>query len=164
MEGDAPVSRIVVIGFDSEDEAHAALQTLREVEKAGEIKFEGTAVVAMDEHGKVHVKNDTSAATTTGAVVGGVMGGLLFVVFPIAGIAAGAAVGAGLAAVTAKGVSSRFRDEIAAELTPGTAALFLEIKDADADAAILSLQQYHGRVIQTTLDAETEDQLRAALL
>jgi len=157
------MSRIVVIGFDSEDDARAALHTLRGVEKQGAIKFDDTAVVSMDEHGKVHVKNEASGAAEVGAAVGGIMGGLLFVVFPIAGIAAGAAVGAGLGAATGHGISGTFRDEIKAELTPGTSALFLQIQEANADIAIASLRQYHGRVIQTSLEAETEEALRAAL-
>jgi uncharacterized membrane protein len=157
------MSRIVVIGFDTDAEAHAALKTLRGVEKQGGIKFEDTAVVSMDAEGKVHVKNESSAATEVGAVVGGIMGGLLFVMFPIAGIAAGAAVGAGLGAATGQGIDGKFVDEIKAALTPGTSALFLQIQEANGDMAIASLRQYHGRVIQTSLEAETEEALRQAL-
>lgn len=157
------MSRIVVIGFDSETDARAALHTLRGVEKQGGIKFEDTAIVSMDEHGKVHVKNEASAPAEVGAVVGGMMGGMLLVVFPIAGIALGAAAGAGIGAAAGQGISGKFRDEIKAELTPGTSALFLQIQEANADIAIASLRQYHGRVIQTSLDAETEDALKSAL-
>ena len=157
------MSRIVVIGFDTEDDARAALRTLRGVEKQGGVKLEDTAIVAMDVDGKVHVRNESSAATEVGAVVGGMMGGLLFAVFPIAGIAAGAAVGAGLGAATGQGISGTFRDEVKAELTPGTSALFLQIQEANADLSIASLRAYHGRVIQTSLEPETEEALRQAL-
>jgi uncharacterized membrane protein len=157
------MSRIVVIGFDSEADAHAALHTLRGLEKEGGIKFEDTAVVAMDEHGKVHVKNEASAAAEVGAVVGGIMGGMLLVVFPVAGIALGAAAGAGIGASLGQGIDGKFVDEIKAELTPGTSALFLQIQEANAEMAIASLRQYHGRVIQTSLEPETEEALRAAL-
>jgi uncharacterized membrane protein len=157
------MSRIVVIGFDSEEEARAALHTLRNVEKQGGIKFEDTAIVAMDADGKVHVKNEASAATEVGAVVGGIMGGLLIVAFPIAGIALGAAAGAGIGAATGSGIDGKFVDEIKSQLTPGTSALFLQIQDANADMAIASLRAYHGRVIQTSLDEETEEALRSAL-
>lgn len=157
------MSRIVVIGFDSEADARAALATLRGVEKQGGIKFEDTAVVSMDEQGKVHVKNEASSATEVGAVVGGIVGGLVFVLFPIAGIAAGAAVGAGVGAAAGHGISGSFRDEITAQLTPGTSALFLQIQEANADMAIAALRQYHGRVIQTSLADETEEALRQAL-
>ena len=41
--------------------------------------------------------------------------------------------------------------------------MFLEIKDANADMAIAALRKYHGEVIQTSLDEETEEALKAAL-
>ena len=103
------MSRIVVIGFDSEADARAALHTLRGVEKQGGIKFEDTALVSMDEQGKVHVKNESSAATEVGAVVGGIMGGMLLVVFPVAGIALGAAAGAGIGASLGQGIDEMRR-------------------------------------------------------
>jgi uncharacterized membrane protein len=157
------MSRIVVIGFDTEEDARAALKTLRGVEKEGGIKFEDTAVVSMDAEGKVHVKNEASAATEVGAVVGGIMGGMLFVVVPVAGIALGAAAGAGIGAAMGTGIDGKFVDEIKAELTPGTSALFLQIQEANADMAIASLRKYHGRVIQTSLAEDTEESLRRAL-
>lgn len=157
------MSRIVVIGFDTEEDARAALHTLRGVEKQGGIKFEDTAVVSMDAEGKVHVKNEASAATEVGAVVGGIVGGLAVVVFPVAAIVIGAAMGAGIGAAANHGVPGEFVQEIRDQLTPGTSALFLEIQEANADMAIAALRTYHGRVIQTSLDTETEDALRAAL-
>jgi uncharacterized membrane protein len=161
--GEQPVSRIVVIGFDSDEDARAALQTLRGVEKQGGIKFEDTAIVSMDAEGKVRVKNEASAATEVGAVVGGIIGGLAVVVFPVAGIAIGAAMGAGIGAATGKGVPGEFVKEIKEQLTPGTSALFLQIQEANADMSIAALRQYHGRVIQTSLDDEVEEALRQAL-
>jgi uncharacterized membrane protein len=157
------MSRIVVIGFDTEDDARAALHTLRGVEKQGGIKFEDTAIVSMDDSGKVRVKNEASAATEVGAVVGGIVGGLAVVVFPVAGIAIGAAMGAGIGAATGKGVPGEFVDDIKKQLTPGTSALFLQVQEANADMAIAALRQYHGRVIETSLDEDTEEALRQAL-
>jgi uncharacterized membrane protein len=157
------MSRIVVIGFDTEEDARAALQTLRGVEKQRGIKFEDTAVVSMAADGNVSVKNESSAATEVGAVVGGIVGGLAVVVFPIAGIAIGAAMGAGIGAAAGKGVPGEFVKEIRDQLTPGTSALFLQIQEANADMAIAALRKYHGRVIQTSLEEETEEALRRAL-
>ena len=37
------------------------------------------------------------------------------------------------------------------------------IKDANADATIPALRRYHGEVIQTTLDEDTESALRDAM-
>ncbi len=157
------MSQFVVIGFDSEGDAFAALKTLRSVEKEGGIKFEDTAVVSHHEDGTMEVKNEASSTTKIGAVVGGALGGLVFFMFPVAGIALGAAAGAGIGAMVGTGVDGKFVDDVKAKLPPGKSALFLVIKDADADMAIAALRRFHGEVIQTTLNEETEEALRDAL-
>jgi uncharacterized membrane protein len=157
------MSRIVVIAFDTEEQAREAMATLRGVEKQGGISFEDTAIVVHHADGKMEVKNEASSATETGAVVGGLIGGVVFIVFPVAGIALGALAGAGVGASMGKGVDGKFVKEVEASLPAGKSALFLEIKSADADMAIASLRKYHGEVIQTSLDEETEEALRAAL-
>ncbi len=157
------MSRIVVISFDTEDQAREALASLRGIEKQGGIKFEDTAVITHKADGSFDVKNEASSATEAGAVVGGVIGGLVFFVFPVAGIALGALAGAGVGAAMGTGIDGNFVKEVEAKLQPGKSALFLEIKSADADMAIASLRKYHGEVIQTSLDEETEEALKAAL-
>jgi uncharacterized membrane protein len=157
------MSQVVAIAFDSEDDARNALKSLRGLEQAGQIKFEDTAIVVHRADLEYEVKNEASSATETGAVVGAVLGGLLFVVFPLAGIALGAAAGAGVGAAMSSGVDGKFVDEVKANLPAGKSALFLVIKDANADATIPALRRYHGEVIQTSLDDDTEQALRQAL-
>ena len=110
--------------------------------------------------GSFDVKNEASSATEAGAVVGGLIGGLVFFVFPVAGIAIGAAAGAGIGAAMGQGVPGDFVKEVEAKLEAGKSALFLEIKEANADMAIAALRKYHGEVIQTSLDEETEEALQ----
>jgi uncharacterized membrane protein len=86
------MSDLIAITFDGADDAAAALHSVRSLEHEGRFKLEDTAVVTKDAEGKVHVKNEMSSGTETGAVVGAVLGGLLFVVFPVA-IVGGAIVG-----------------------------------------------------------------------
>jgi uncharacterized membrane protein len=157
------MSQIVVVSFDSEDDARSALKTLRGLEHGGAIRFEDTAIVVHHANGKVEVKNEVSGTTETGAVVGALLGGLLFVIFPLAGIALGAAAGAGIGAALGNGVDRKFVEDVKAQLPAGKSALFLVIKDTVADAVIPALRSYHGELIQTTLDSETEESLRQAL-
>ena len=157
------MSQVVALSFNSEDDARNALASLRGLEKAGQIHFEDTAIVAHGTDGEFAVKNEASGTTETGAVVGAVLGGLLFVVFPIAGIALGAAAGAGVGALLGNGVDGDFVKEVKEQLPPGKSALFLVIKDANADATIPALRRFHGEVIQTTLDEDTESALRDAM-
>jgi len=157
------MSQVVVVSFDSETDAQSALASLRGLEKEGQIHFEDTAIVVHDAGGKFQVKNEASGTTETGAVVGALLGGLLFVVFPIAGIALGAAAGAGVGALLGNGVDGKFVQEVKETLPAGKSALFLVIKDANADATIPALRRFHGEVIQTTLDDDTEKALRDAM-
>ena len=157
------MSQVVVVSFDTETDAQSAMASLRGLEKEGQIHFEDTAIVVHGADGKFQVKNEASGTTETGAVVGALIGGLLFVVFPIAGIALGAAAGAGVGALLGNGVDGKFVQEVKDTLPPGKSALFLVIKDANADATIPALRRFHGEVIQTTLDDDTEKALRDAM-
>jgi uncharacterized membrane protein len=157
------MSQVVVVSFDTETDAQSAMASLRGLEKEGQIHFEDTAIVVHGADGKFQVKNEASGTTETGAVVGALLGGLLFVVFPIAGIALGAAAGAGVGALLGNGVDGKFVQEVKETLPAGKSALFLVIKDANADATIPALRRFHGEVIQTTLDDDTEKALRDAM-
>ena len=157
------MSQVVAISFNSEGDARSALASLRGLEKAGQIHFEDTAIVVHETGGKYQVKNEASSTTEAGAVVGAVIGGLLFVMFPVAGIALGAAAGAGIGAALGNGVDGQFVKEVKEQLPEGKSALFLVVKDANADSTIPALRRYHGELIQTTLDEDTESALRDAL-
>ena len=157
------MSSVVAISFDSEGDARSALASLRSLEKEGQIAFEDTAVVVHGADGKLEVKNEASSATEGGAVVGAVIGGLVFFMFPVAGIALGAAAGAGIGAALGTGVDGKFVKEVKDTLPPGKSALFLQIKDANADATIPALRRYHGELLQTNLDEDTEEALSQAL-
>jgi uncharacterized membrane protein len=157
------MNQLIVIGFDHLDDARKAMQRLRELEREGRVQFEDTAIVERDPDGKAHVRNEVSGATETAAVIGAALGGVLSFVFPIAGIAVGAALGAAIGAAMGTGVSPDFVEDVKNTLTPGRSALFLVVRQADADAVIAALRDFEGDVIQTTLDSEAEEALRQAL-
>jgi uncharacterized membrane protein len=157
------MNQLLVMAFDHFDDARNALKGLRALEREGRIRFEDTAIVERDPDGTAHVKNEISGTTETAAAIGALIGGLVTFVFPPAGIAIGAAVGAAIGASLGTGVSGDFVDEIKTTLRPGRSALFLVVKQSDADATLAALRGYHGDVIQTTLDSEAEEALRQAL-
>ena len=157
------MSQLVVLGFDTEEQAHGALKALRGLEKEGRISFEDTAVITRDPDGKVHVKNEASGTTETGAVIGGIIGGFVTFMFPVAGIAIGAAAGAGIGAMVGNSIDGKFVDDVKEELEPGKSALFLLVKGADRAAALAVLRNFHGDVIQTTLEEDAEESIRQAL-
>jgi uncharacterized membrane protein len=157
------MSQLVVITFDDEEQAGRALQSIRQVERQGQLKINDTAVVVKDKQGRVHTKNEVSSATETGAVVGAIIGGILTFMFPPAGAAIGAAAGAGVGALMDQGVDGGFVREVQASLQPGTSALFVLAREGNPDAAIAALEPFKGKLLQTTLDSEAEESLRRAL-
>jgi uncharacterized membrane protein len=157
------MNQLVVVAFDHFDDAKTAMERLRSLERGGRIRFEDTAIVQRDPDGTAHVKNEVSGTTETATVVGAVIGGLVSFMFPLAGIAIGAALGAAVGVLLDRGVSRAFVDEVKTTLRPGRSALFLVVRESDADATLAALRSFHGDVIQTTLDSEAEEALRQAL-
>ena len=157
------MNQLVVVAFDHFDDARNALRSLRELERAGRIRFEDTALVERDPDGTAHVKNEVSGTTETATIVGTVIGGLITFAFPLVGMAIGAAAGAAIGAALDRGVSGSFIDDIKTTLRPGRSALFVVTKAVDADAVTAALRQFRGDVLQSTLSSEAEDALRQAL-
>jgi uncharacterized membrane protein len=157
------MNQLIVIGFDRIDDARQAMQRLRELEREGRVSFEDTAIVERELDGKAHVRNEVSGTTETASVLGAALGGVIAFAFPIAGIALGAALGAAVGAAMGTGVSGDFVDDVKTTLTPGRSALFLVVRDSDADALTAALRDFQGDLIQTTLDSEAETALRQAL-
>jgi uncharacterized membrane protein len=157
------VSQLAVITFDDEESAGKAMANLRQVEKAGALKINDTAVIVKDKQGKVHTKNEVSSASETGAVVGGIIGGMLTFMFPPAGAAVGAAAGAAIGALTNEGVDGNFVREVQADMEPGTSALFIVARGGDRAAVTAALEPFKGTLRQTTLDTDAEEALKRAL-
>ena len=157
------MNQLLVVAFDHFDDAKTAMASLRSLEREGRIRFEDTAIVQRDPDGTAHVKNEVSGTTETATVIGAVVGGIVAFAFPLAGAVIGAAVGAAVGAALDRGVSASFIAEVKTTLRPGRSALVLVVKQSDADATLAALRQFKGDVIQTTLDSEAEEALRAAL-
>ena len=157
------MNQLLVIAFDHFDDARAAMAGLRQLERRGQISFEDTAIVERDPDGPAHVKNEVSGTTETAAAIGALIGGLVTFVFPLAGIALGAALGALVGRSLDRGVSDAFVDDVKRTLRPGRSALFLVVRESNADAVLAALRPYRGDVIQTTLESELEEALRQAL-
>lgn len=158
------MSSLVVISFDTPDEAEKVLESLKAQTKYKNISFDDTAVVSKDLDGKVHVKNDVSQgtmnATGVGALLGFLLGGLLF---PVAGILIGAGGGALFGRLLHMGVDGDFVKQVTDSLQPGTSALFVLVHDANPAVVRAILQEHPGKIIQTTLSPEAEESLKKAL-
>jgi uncharacterized membrane protein len=77
-------------------------------------------------------------------------------------MAIGAATGAAAGALSDYGVDDNFMKELGSNLEPGGGALILLVRRVTADKVIPQIK-IPGKVIQTSLDDETEQRLSDAL-
>jgi uncharacterized membrane protein len=158
------MSNLIVITFPGEETAAEAMANVRTVEHAGGFGLTDSAVISKNAEGELHVKNEWSSGTETGAVVGGVIGAMVTFFFPIAGAALGAGAGAFIGSRIDPGVDGKFVDDVADGLAPGSSAVFLMVKDgADTAALVAAFGGFKGTVYQTTLSPDFEDSLRRSL-
>ena len=157
------MSQLLVITFEQRETAGQAGERLKGLNKAHGIDISDMAVVEKDAEGKVHVQHGVDTTTAGGAILGGGLGLLLgLVFFPLAGLAIGALVGGAIGRSLHHNVDKNLVNDVTADLTENTSALFV-IGDGNASAVVGALEPYKGKVYQTTLDAETEAQIQAAL-
>lgn len=157
------MSDLVVITFPDETGGPAALQAMREAQRNSGLALKDVASVVKDASGKVSTHNETSSTTATGVVGGGFLGLLLGAVFfPIAGLAIGAIAGGLIAKSLGRDVDKRLVQDVTDDLGPGTSAVFVLV-EGNAAALVGSVRHLNGKVYQTTLDADLEDQLNQAL-
>jgi uncharacterized membrane protein len=164
--------KLIAITFDTFHGADEALLKLRKLEKAHVVELDDVVVVERPEKGKPKIRQSkdlVAAGALSGGAWGGLWGLLLGLLFlnPLFGWAAGLALGAGAGALGGKltdiGVDDDFVREVAADLKPGTSALFLLIRQATEDKFLEALRGVGGRLLQTSLSYEEEAQLQAVL-
>jgi uncharacterized membrane protein len=160
------MGNLVVIEFDNEEAAFDMRAELAKMQKEYLIEMDDVVVVTKNEKGKVKLHQAVNL-TAAGAVGGSFWGMLIGMIFlnPLLG----AAVGAGAGALSGKlrdiGISDEFMKELAANLTEGTSALFILVRKATGDKVLERLKQkgFKGKVLQTSLTVEKEDELRQVL-
>lgn len=159
------MSDLVVITFETEDEAEQVLESLQAQQDENGIKLDDSAIVIKDADGEVHAHNALDRGTKVGAVGGGLIGLLIGFVTggPIGSLligAIGGALGGNLANLS---IDREFEQEVSEALAPGTSALFIMVRDDDPEETIAALDPYHGRVYYTSLPEDVEEQLEQVM-
>lgn len=159
---------LVVIAFDNMEDAEKVVDSMRAGQKQGLINLEDTAYVVKDENNHVTVKNAMDKTVKQAAVGGGMLGLFLSFLFfgplgPLGLTLVGAVGGGAVGKLMKAGVSKSFIEDVSNELTPGTSAVFIVIRSADAAAALATLRQFNGKVLQTTVDSEMEESIKRAV-
>lgn len=158
------MAQLIVITFDSEAEAGKVRDAVARLERGGSISLDDSAIVVKDAGGKVHVHNQADRGIRVGAVSGGLIALLLgFIFFPLGGLILGTLGGALVGRLADLGVDQKFVKEIEAAMPAGTSALFLIVRQADPNAAIVALKPFKGKVYHTSLATEAEETLKYVL-
>ena len=158
------MSQLVVIGFDDESTALAMRAELIKMQKESSLTMEDAVLVTKDEKDKVKLHQAVNL-TASGAVGGSFWGMLIGLDFlnPLLGAAVGAGAGALSGKLADIGVSDNFMKELGETLTPGTSALFVLVRKATPDKVLEGLKGFKGKIIQTSLTKDKEDELRKVL-
>jgi uncharacterized membrane protein len=77
-------------------------------------------------------------------------------------MAVGAATGALFGKAADYGINDDFIREVSEAVQPGNSALFLLVREAQADKVIEALKPFGGKILHTSLSKEEETRLREA--
>ncbi len=126
------MSKVILVGFDTEKQAREGERVLREMHRDGAITLYTDAIVVRDRDGKVGVRQQPKARPT-GLVGGLITGGLIGL---LGGGPVGAAVGGGTGALAGGAVDATrefidrdFVTDVCEHLALGRAALIAEIAE-----------------------------------
>ena len=166
------MSQLIVVGFDSPEEADRVLVRLAGLKKEYLIDLEDAVVVVRDTEGKVHLKqslNLTAVGATSGLLSGSIWGGLVGLLFltPLAGFAIGGALGAGAGALSGSltdyGIDDEFIKSLGNTIPNNSSALFILVRKVQPEKVLAEFPDLRGRVLKTSLSPEQEQKLQAAL-
>lgn len=158
------MSNLVVIGFDDDASAFEMRAELVKMQKEYLIEMEDVVVVTKDADDKVKLHQAVNL-TASGAVGGSFWGMLIGFLFlnPLAGAAIGAGAGALGGKLADIGINDKFMKDLGETFKPGTSALFVLVRKATPDKVLEGLKHFKGKVIQTSLTKDKEDELRQVL-
>jgi uncharacterized membrane protein len=158
------MSTLVVIDYESEVRAEEVRLALLKMQREYLVDLADAVVVVRDEKGKVKLRQMYNL-TAAGALSGGFWGALIGLLFlnPLFGFAIGAAAGAISGALRDVGIDDNFMRELGQTLKPGTAALFVLIRQMTPDKVVEEIKMFGGTLIKTNLCNENEAKLREAL-
>lgn len=166
------MSELVVVGFESTQDADRALTELVRLTKEHLIDLEDAVVAIRSPDGTVRIKqsvNLVGMGAAQGSLSGALWGSLVGLLFlnPLLGFAAGAAVGAGSGALAGSlsdyGIDDDLIRSIGDTLQPNTSALFVLIRKVQPEKVLAELSGFKGKVIRSSLSPDQEQRLQAAL-
>lgn len=154
--------QFIVAAFEDEDEAEKVLSALVEINKEKTIAIEAGVAMRKDLEGGIRYK-DAGLTPAKGALGGAVLGAVVGILTGGAGLVFG-----GLGGVLGGLVGKRKRDSrfssgeinrIVAALPPGSSAVLVVVRQADAPALELVLEELGGDVLSAEITTELISQI-----
>jgi uncharacterized membrane protein len=157
-------SNVVVLGFEGQYGAETMLDNLKQWQEEGLIELEDAVLASRGEGKEVEIEQ-THKKSRKPLVKGGGAGLLAGMLLggPILGLAAGVAAGGISRARKDYGLDDEFVKEASEWVRPNKSALFLLVKQANAEEVLERLRPTQAVVLSTTLAPEAEKRLREAL-
>ena len=155
------MSHLLVIGFDDETTAFEMRAELARMQKEYLIEMEDVVVVTKDGNDRVKLHQSVNV-TAAGAVSGSFLGLLVGTLFlnPLVGAALGAGARAIRVKLTHIGIYDQFLKDLGETFRPNTSALLVLIREAKPDKVLEGLKGFNGKVLQTSLTKDKEEELR----
>ena len=166
------MAELIVVGFESPDEADRVLNELGRLQKEHLVDLEDAVVAIRDPGGKLRLKQSVplvGLGAASGGMWGALWGSLVGLLFlnPLLGLIAGGALGAGAGALSGSlsdyGINDDFIRRIGSTLKESSSALFLLVRKAQPEKVLAELSGYRGEVIHSSLSPEQEQKLRKAI-
>ena len=157
---------MMVVAFDSEDEAQRVLDTLQQLDREDIVDLKSAAVIVRPIAGPVNVKETMDFDAKQGAIGGAVAGAVLGLL--TGGLLKGAILGAAGGALAGKvvdlGMEDSFLKEVGEGLGPGSSAIVALVDFERIDAAMEELDKFEGgRILRHRLSDDVYRKLSDAV-
>ncbi|HTN99984.1 MAG TPA: DUF1269 domain-containing protein [Microthrixaceae bacterium] len=155
---------LIAIGYNDTTTAVTAMDEVARLAQDLVIQPDAVAAIIRSDDGKFRTvtnQHEVGLGASWGLFWGFLFGLLFFV--PVLGLAFGAGFGALIGKITKSSIDKNFQQQVREQVQPGTSALFMIVEQMTTDKALESLSQFGGNVLKTSLSAEDEAELQAAL-
>jgi uncharacterized membrane protein len=158
-----PMADLLVVTFANQEDAGRAREDLKKLQHSGGVSIQDMEVIEKDADGKIHHVGQTDSATKVGVFGGGALGLLIgLVFFPVLGLTIGAVAGGLIGKSLHHNIDKALITDVTNDLTPGTSAVFV-LLEGSAAALVGAFEPYRGKIYQTSVNPELEDQLKEEL-
>ena len=152
------------IVFDEPARAEEARLKLLKLQQEGFVELEDIVVVTKDQHGTIRhdeLSHQARKEGLLGSITRSIVGSILF--NPILGGVLEVVTGVVAASFSDTGIDDRFVEDLSKDFKPGCSALFTLVGKADPDRVEEAFLGFGGRVLVSSLSAESEAAIQAFL-